>query len=385
MWRIIFVALFSLLAIHTSSRARDKDDIVGQRKDLNRIKQDVDRSEKRLDSLQSAEKKILSELSNHGQRVSSDRKVIGRLGRELAGLKKGVKQAEDELSSNEELLDRVRRRYLGSVRQTYLAVRWGDELQPDDPNSEMKLQRQVTYLTRLAEFESKNVEQAQVFLASSVDDLDEVTGQRKEVSRLKRKRERNLTIGQSRIETEERKLGQVKRASQDEADLMLTLRQAAQEMETIIAELEHQQSLQEARSAPGESVFAAMKGHLLRPVSGKIITAFGASQHKVTKLKSFSPGIVIKTRPSSSVSTAAAGTVSYRGSLRGYGNFVIISHDSQYFTTYAGLGKVDVSQGQYLRAGSKLGTAAADGQVRFELRRGREPLDPVKWIKFEDL
>ena len=85
------------------------------------------------------------------------------------------------------------------------------------------------------------------------------------------------------------------------------------------------------------------------------------------------------------MSTAAAGTVSYRGSLRGYGNFVIISHDSQYFTTYAGLGKVDVSQGQYLSAGSKLGTAAADGQVRFELRRGREPLDPVKWIKFEDL
>ena len=30
-----------------------------------------------------------------------------------------------------------------------------------------------------------------------------------------------------------------------------------------------------------------------------------------------------------------------------------------------------------------LGDAGEDGILKFELRKGREPLDPIKWIKFD--
>ncbi len=81
----------------------------------------------------------------------------------------------------------------------------------------------------------------------------------------------------------------------------------------------------------------------------------------------------------------ASGKVAYAGTLRGYGNFVIVNHDHQYYTTYAGLGKIMVSENQYLQSGEKIGESGSDGTIKFELRQGREPLDPVEWIDFESL
>jgi murein DD-endopeptidase MepM/ murein hydrolase activator NlpD len=46
---------------------------------------------------------------------------------------------------------------------------------------------------------------------------------------------------------------------------------------------------------------------------------------------------------------------------------------------------VNVSEGQHLAGGDPLGTSGDNGEVRFELRAGREALDPVEWIKFEAL
>ena len=104
---------------------------------------------------------------------------------------------------------------------------------------------------------------------------------------------------------------------------------------------------------------------------------------KTTKLKSFSPGISIQGRAGQPVYSIAAGSVAYVGDLRGYGNFVIIDHDGIYFTTYAGIVRAEVVSGELLAGGTKLGEAGPDGLIKFELRKGREPLDPIKWISID--
>ena len=85
------------------------------------------------------------------------------------------------------------------------------------------------------------------------------------------------------------------------------------------------------------------------------------------------------------MTAVASGTVLYTGNLRGYGNFVIINHDHQYYSTYANLGDVTVSQGQFVESRAKVGASGTDGVVKFELRKGRESLDPVSWIDIESL
>ena len=92
---------------------------------------------------------------------------------------------------------------------------------------------------------------------------------------------------------------------------------------------------------------------------------------------------MIKGKAGRDIVAAAAGRIAYTGSLRGYGDFIIINHDDRYFSTYAGISGLVVSEGQYVYSGSRLAAAAADGVVRFELRRGRDPLDPVEWIRLD--
>ncbi|MBD3402235.1 peptidoglycan DD-metalloendopeptidase family protein [candidate division GN15 bacterium] len=386
MRRAVMITLVVLLSGVTNGSAQDTGDILDQKKELEQIKQDVQDSQRRLDSLRSVEEKVTRQMSEYDQRIASDRKLIGRLNRELNDLKSAIGQSEDRLAAHEALFEQTRRRYLGNIRQSYFATR-RTELSPvEQPNGELAMHRKVVYLTAVAGFESGNVEQAELYLAESVEDLEDLTGQRKLVTNLKKEKEISYSLGQSQKEKTERSLDRLKRLKQDEADRMLTLRQAAADMEKIIARLEEasrQNQYPQTDVAP--SVFAALKGQLRMPHNGKVIVPFGLSTDKITRLKSYSPGIVIKGKAGVPVRLVASGTVAYTGNLRGYGNFVIIRHDSRHYTTYAGLGRVNVSEGQHLAGGSSLGTSGDNGEVRFELRAGREALDPVEWIKFEAL
>jgi len=76
-------------------------------------------------------------------------------------------------------------------------------------------------------------------------------------------------------------------------------------------------------------------------------------------------------------------SIAYVGLLRGYGKFVIINHDNYYYTTYAGLENIVVAKDQFIYTGGKIGSATENGIVKFELRKGREPIDPVKWISID--
>jgi len=126
--------------------------------------------------------------------------------------------------------------------------------------------------------------------------------------------------------------------------------------------------------------FAPLKGKLPCPIEGKIMVSFGYSVDPITNLKSFSPGISVKGKVGRSVVSVADGQVAYVGDLRGYGNFIIINHDGSHYTTYAGLGETFVSEGTLVKSGTRLAISGENGIVRFELRRGREPLDPLEWF-----
>ncbi len=375
------------LCLSVSVRAGDKNQILDQKKELEKIRKDVETGQRRLDSLKGLQMSIQQQIADADQKISSDKKVIGRLNNQLKQLKNDIADADQELVDRKDRLEWSQRRYLGNIRQFYFAVQQRSTPLARNPNIELERNRQVVYLSALANFESGNVEKASLYLAQAVETRDELSGQSKQVSSLKKKKEVAYTLGKSQKNQHEKQLDRLRRKTNEEAERIMTLQMAAEEMQRIIARLEEERQ-RAARSKPAESspsVFATLKGQLLSPFRGKIVVPFGQQVDPITNLKSYSPGISIKGRPKGEVSLVASGTVAYTGNLRGYGNFVIINHDNQYYTTYAGLGQIFVQQGQHLATGSRLALASDDGIVKFELRNGRDPLDPVTWIRFESL
>ncbi|MEW5795822.1 MAG: peptidoglycan DD-metalloendopeptidase family protein [Candidatus Zixiibacteriota bacterium] len=368
-------------------RADDESaDILRQKVELEKIQKDVDAGQRRLDSLEAEQGKVLKAIGKYDERIASDRQVLRRLNKQLSQLQADIKRGDSLLNAYREQYDRRQRRYLGNIRQFYALARKPMKAFTADPNEELEYNRKIVYLTALADFESGTVRDASAMVDQSAVQLGDMSDRQKQISTLKKERETSRALGESQKQRQEKSLDQLRRKSMAEADRVISLRQAAEEMQNILERLEKARlSRPTPQADKGPSAFAALQGKLLAPCRGKIVVNFGEQVDPVTRLRSFSPGVSIRARPGADIDCVASGTVAYSGNLRGYGNFVIINHDHQFYSTYAGLGEILVSEGQFVASRTRLGRAAKDGVVRFELRNGREPLDPVKWIQIESL
>ena len=114
-----------------------------------------------------------------------------------------------------------------------------------------------------------------------------------------------------------------------------------------------------------------------RPTTGNVITQFSTA----------SKGVNIAGTAGQPVVAAADGKVVYAGSgLRGYGNLVIIQHNSTFLTAYGHNQSLSVSEGQTVKRGqtiARMGNSDADRtQLHFEVRQNGKPVNPATFVAF---
>ncbi len=112
------------------------------------------------------------------------------------------------------------------------------------------------------------------------------------------------------------------------------------------------------------------------PASGPVTTNFDETKSK---------GLGIAGKAGDPVMAAADGRVVYAGSgLRGYGNLVIVKHNSTYLTAYAHNQTLLVKEDQAVKRGQKIAemgsTDSESVQLHFEIRRQGKPIDPAKLL-----
>ncbi len=113
------------------------------------------------------------------------------------------------------------------------------------------------------------------------------------------------------------------------------------------------------------------------PVAGDVLKDFGVGDDGIRN-----DGVNIAVPKGTKVKAAADGQVVYAGSeLVGFGNLILIRHAGGWVSAYAHSEAVLVKEGEMVRQGQAIAEAGATGnasvpQVHFELRKGREPVDP---------
>ncbi|WP_082124996.1 murein hydrolase activator EnvC family protein [Aurantiacibacter luteus] len=128
--------------------------------------------------------------------------------------------------------------------------------------------------------------------------------------------------------------------------------------------------------APGPTSAAGAPSPYILPVTGRTLTGFGAPQASGP-----SRGITIAPLAGAQVVAPAAGRVAFAGPYRGYGRIVIIEHRGGWTSLVTGMARTDVAVGQEIVGGAPLGVAApARPSVTLELRRGGEPVNPVRLL-----
>jgi lipoprotein NlpD len=96
-------------------------------------------------------------------------------------------------------------------------------------------------------------------------------------------------------------------------------------------------------------------------------------------------GIDIAGRKGQPILAAAAGQVVYQGGgLRGYGQLIIIKHNSDFLSAYAHCDRIYVKEGNVIKRGQKIADMGSSGTDRamlhFEVRYRGAPVDPQDYL-----
>lgn len=195
--------------------------------------------------------------------------------------------------------------------------------------------------------------------------ITELVEENKILEQTKNEKELLLTQVRTKARLNKQAIDEMQRASEDLSRSIVSIKSRHQELK--------------------QGGFIASKGSLPPPVDGVLTTLF--NQEKVNKLgiARKSQGIELKAPDGTPILAVADGEIIFSGYLRGYGNTVIIHHGLQYHTVTARIEKLLVEKGQQVTAESSIGvmgdTAVLfDEGLYFEIRHGRESLDPLVWL-----
>lgn len=116
---------------------------------------------------------------------------------------------------------------------------------------------------------------------------------------------------------------------------------------------------------------ASSRGHFTMPANGTIARAYKKGSNE---------GIDIKAEPGSSIKAASGGTVAAITHDTNGMPIVVIRHQGDLMTVYAGVDALNVSKGDTVSAGQAIGKTRPSGVVHFEVRQGFESVDPADYL-----
>jgi len=388
MIRLSILISASWLLLAATAIADEGQSLRDNKQELDRIKKQLTEARQKVDSLNQLEGELQKAVSGYNESVNRNRKVINNTERQLNEVRKERTSNEELLAATENRLKAKRGGYLSLLTDFYRRRKSASVFEKWDFAGVMSQSRMVHYLASVSGRSTTEIAQVGDSVQLLSRHVDSLTRTDSDLDRLRREKKAKVKLDLTLKEKEETSLGNVRRQSNIMQERLATLSEAARRMEEIIAELERAQ--ERRRQVEGEAPrfrageFAQLKGMLRPPIKGKIISTFGWKKDKITNLSSFSPGIDIRPLTGhNDVRACAPGRVAYVGKLRGYDNFAIIEHDDGYYTTYAGLGEVAVELDDLIDAGDRIG-ALAGNTAHFEIRQGREHLDPVMWLDINE-
>ena len=210
------------------------------------------------------------------------------------------------------------------------------------------------------------------------DELSRLKENVTKIEELKKAKKSRMGLLEKYIETKVFLLMKTHREKEFHAKAVKELKEATRALSETMMHLET-----EKKERMVQQSFAKMKGKLPLPLKGKIL--------RDSKQLGFNPfmhrkGIYIKGSPGEAVRSVFPGRIDYSGWFKGYGQLLIIDHGGHYFTVFAHLEEITKKKGDAVSEGEVIGIAGNPGWqagpgVYFEIRKGGNHLNPVRWLQ----
>jgi len=411
--RILIFTLFVVFAIPAIAQRTNRE-IKQRETELQRLRNDIQEYEKKLNESEKKEKVTLERLDNLEHNSILIRQLIKKLREEELRMTIEIDTAKSAIADLERQLQFLKSHYANYVRSVYKNGRVYDIELLFSSKSINQLSIRIQYLKKFSEQRAKDLQS----ISENKTDLE----QKNEQLQIKLQSERQLLSEKTREEGNLRKtfsqrqivLKKIRKNKQTYQKELTRKTEASKKIENLIAELIEKERIRKERedaerrerlaaeararelnktAAPptpqpvdtkAALAFELRRGKLRWPVvRGTVQTPFGNQTHPVLKTITQNTGIDIATPSGSDVYAVADGEVAVLSFIPGFGNVLILNHNNGFRTVYAHLSDVTVSESQRVTEGTiiaKSGDTVAGAILHFELWKEREKQNPERWL-----
>jgi septal ring factor EnvC (AmiA/AmiB activator) len=376
-------AAAALLALAAALGAARADDDEQRARELEAVRQAIERSRARVEAFEHRERGLLDtleEMDRAAQQLAHDAREARERARAARGQAEALVRREAELDARRARARRAmaaravalyKTGEIGPVRALFSAGSL-QELLARSRALRVMLDHDRALLARYSD-DTARLEQARADLATAAKESEHQAAlARARAGALTTEREGKRTL-----------LAEVRDDRQAERAALAELEAAARALEETLEDLREQAP---AAPPPPGADFASLQGELPAPVVGALGRGFGLAVDEQFRTETFRKGVDFLAPAGEPVRAVAGGEARFAGWFRGYGRIVILDHGAGYFTVSGHLDEIAVEVGQRVEAGARIGSVGETGSLSgprlyFEIRRGAEPLDPALWLR----
>jgi septal ring factor EnvC (AmiA/AmiB activator) len=367
-----------LLATPVPAQESSGDMAKIKEQELEDVRERISSLKESMDDAAEKRDRVTRELQDIEVQIAEQRSRIRDIERDQATTTERKNKLDAELDEREAHLDAESAALAGQVRAAYMS---GSQekirllLNQHDPAT---LGRLMAYYRYLNDYRAGNIEA----VMEEIRKLEELRSQ------IAAEEARLASLAQARYD----ELGRLNASLENRKGLLVSLREriaeegaevdrlAAQERDLtrLIAELT---SILSDYPITSEQPFSELRGKLTWPVAGTLLHDFGQPRAGGISWN----GVVLAAPRGREVRAVYHGRVAFADWLAGMGLLVIVDHGEGYMTLYGYNETLLKDTGDWVAPGDVIATVGdsggqAEASLYFELRRGRKPENPRRWV-----
>ena len=376
----VFPTIIVLVVMFTAVVSADDDETSDR---LHDIKEELQLKRSEYNKIGEKEQDQLSRLRYLEEQIALSGQLVLKIERAIRELKNTIENRQAELNDANIVADQKKQALYGRLKYVYKTGArpgWTSMLLSDNPTEILSAMKNMKAILDYDRHLVVSYQELSTNISESISRLKEDESR---LDILKRDYEDELSVRKVTLDTRRKLLNRLRKDKTVLTSAMDRLEEDTRNISGIFDVIESGKN--EEVSDREYLGLDDKQGDLIWPVYGPIVRSFGTIKDK-RGIKLTNPGIDIKASYGSKVSAAAPGRVIYVSWLRGYGQFVIVEHGQSYYTLYANLESVIVDVADEVNAGQTIGLVGDSGtlegsQLHFELRQGKQQLNPVDWLR----
>jgi septal ring factor EnvC (AmiA/AmiB activator) len=392
--KLLTITLAGLLGMHWS---------VAAEKSSTTIQKEIDQLSSSIESGKEASKTLSDEIYTLDQKLNKLSQTQHRTEQKINQLEKKLNKSQQRKIELQKMLNSEQEALAQQLQALYLA---GEQshlrllFRQDEPADISRTMKYMEYLNtarikRITKTQDTlnelkmvehNIQLDKQAMQKLVDDAEV---QKKQTEQLLSQRSSSRKKLQKSIASKEK---QLEALLTQEANLQTMVESIPQQTETLqeqTSQASEPPSTQAEKSGiavnthsvPNEPI-SRLKGKLSWPVDGEIIHSYNSKRNQKLRWK----GVFLKAKGGSKVRAVAKGKVVFSDWMDGYGYLIIIQHNNNYLSLYGYNRALYKKDGESVKANEAIAAVGDTGDlstngVYFEMRKGKDTINPAKWIK----